>query len=742
MAYHTCIRNIAFIPYIGVLLDTNVHLSSGFWSRCKWSYTSSTASTPFIGWGLRPSTLKARQLCVQRGLRFFAVEDGFLRSFAAGQRFSTLSLVMDESGIYYDCHRPNDLESLINSDTDVLNGDGYSSADVLRARAFLVSHHLSKYNHAPDFNDSVFDRPDWRGRKRVLVIDQTAGDMSIVYGGADALRFSQMLAAARADFLEALIVVKTHPEVSSGVKRGHFSDVVEDARTCVLRDSVNPIQLLQAVDVVYVVTSTMGFEALLCGRPVVTFEVPWYAGWGCTEDRVGEFDGRGLVGSAHPTVNFSAKQQKINNLLPPASDWRTRRTRARSVDELFAAAYFRYARYLDPVTHERGTIFDVMDNLLIQKKMAKRFSGRMIAVGFRRWKAANLRPMLSAFPDKVLFVKSAEHAQKLNPTSSDCLVHWGKKVPQNLTELACASGARLLCMEDGFVRSVGLGSDLIRPHSLVLDERGIYFDPTSPSDLEHILNHDVFDESDIRRAQAVRAFIVEHNISKYNIDVLQTPDWVAQSQGKVVVFVPGQVEDDASIRFGCTTVKTNLDLLKSARAAHPDGFIVYKPHPDVMAKNRIGALALDCARQFADVIEVRTSVVSCIHACDEVHTMTSLTGFDALLRGKRVVVYGRPFYSGWGLTEDKGEAFPAGRRERALSLDELVAGALLHYPVYYDWDLKCYTTCEATLHHLLQKRSDLMSRGGLDKLRVGFVRRQLRKGVILAKAFWSEWRRQ
>ena len=122
--------------------------------------------------------------------------------------------------------------------------------------------------------------------------------------------------------------------------------------------------------------------------------------------------------------------------------------------------------------------------------------------------------------------------------------------------------------------------------------------------------------------------------------------------------------------------------------------------------------------------------------------MTSLTGFDALLRGKRVVVYGRPFYSGWGLTEDKGEAFPAGRRERALSLDELVAGALLHYPLYYDWDLKCYTSCEATLHHLLQRRSDLMSRGGLDKLRVGFVRRQLRKGVILAKAFWSEWRRQ
>ena len=739
MAYYTRIRNIASIPFIEKLLGAKVTFRTSLSDENRFFYGQSKAfDHAFIGWGLRPTTIKARQFALKNNLPFVALEDGFLRSFRSGQSVPPLSIVVDESGIYYDCHRPNDLESLINSDVDVLHGGTYCSADVVRARVFLVSNHLSKYNHAPDFDASVFDKPQWHERKRVLVIDQTAGDMSIVYGGADDARFAAMLAAARADFPDALIVVKTHPEVSGGAKRGYLTEVTEDERTCVLRDSVNPIQLLQAVDVVYVVTSTMGFEALLVGKPVVTFGVPWYAGWGCTDDRATlyqDFSNPKLT-SDNPSV------QRMQALLPAPTDWRTRRTRTRTVDELFAAAYFRYARYLNPVTHERGTIFDVMDSLVLQKNMVKRFSGRMIAVGFRRWKAANLRPMLSAFPDKVLFVKSTEHAQKLNPTSSDCLVHWGKKVPQNLTELACASGARLLCMEDGFVRSVGLGSDLIRPHSLVLDERGIYFDPTSPSDLEHILNHDVFDESDIRRAQAVRAFIVEHNISKYNIDVLQTPDWVAQSQGKVVVFVPGQVEDDASIQFGCTTVKTNLDLLKSARAAHPNGFIVYKPHPDVMAKNRIGALALDCARQFADVIEVRTSVVSCIHACDEVHTMTSLTGFDALLRGKKVVVYGRPFYSGWGLTEDKGEVFPAGRRVRALSLDELVAGALLHYPVYYDWDLKCYTTCEATLHHLLQRRSDLMSRGGLDKLRVGFVRRQLRKGVILAKAFWSEWRRQ
>src|SRR3546814_12299775 len=56
--------------------------------------------------------------------------------------------------------------------------------------------------------------------------------------------------------------------------------------------------------------------------------------------------------------------------------------------------------------------------------------------------------------------------------------------------------------------------------------------------------------------------------------------------GKTVILVPGQVEDDASIRFGCTDVRTNIALLKAARAARPDAFIVYKPHPAVGSGHR------------------------------------------------------------------------------------------------------------------------------------------------------------
>jgi len=53
--------------------------------------------------------------------------------------------------------------------------------------------------------------------------------------------------------------------------------------------------------------------------------------------------------------------------------------------------------------------------------------------------------------------------------------------------------------------------------------------------------------------------------------------------------------------------------------------------------------------------------------------MTSLSGFEALLRDKKVVTYGSPFYAGWGLTEDHAVTE---RRCRRRTLEELIYLAL------------------------------------------------------------------
>ena len=682
-------------------------------------FTSAETPAAILGWGRRPTTHKARELARRKCIPFVALEDGFLRSFSTGDRSPPLSLVLDDTGIYYDSTRPSALERLLESPEDLLaNG---AADDVARARALMAEHGLSKYNHAPPLaqvqaalGHALLRSTD---AERVLVVDQTAGDMSIALGGASAQTFADMLDAALANHPRATVYVKTHPETASGRKGGHFAALAGSGRVVLLRQAIEPLSLLRQVDHVYVVSSTLGFEALLAGKPVHCFGLPWYAGWGATVDA-----------------------QRCE-----------RRTRRRTEDELFAAAYLRYARYLNPETHERGSIFDAIDWLARQRRMAGLLGGpqadkpdaaapawlgqRLIGVGFRRWKQAQLRPLLSLQQGRVVFVADEAAAAALLPTAADALVFWGATPPPGVAALAQRSGARLVRVEDGFVRSVGLGSDLIRPLSLVLDTQGIYFDPTQPSALEALLNTAHFSACELAEAARVRAFIVEHGLTKYNHEPRGVAQW--PSAGRRVVLVPGQVEDDASIRLGCTGVNTNAGLLQSARAACPEAFIVYKPHPDVASGNRRGRLSLAEAARWADHVEPTLSVVSCIDACDELHTLTSLAGFDALLRGKRVVTHGQPFYAGWGLTDDRASGGLAwARRQRRLSLDELVAGTLLRYPIYWDWRLRGYTSCMAVLRQLVATRDALVDSGGLEQLRTGWLRRQGRK----ARTLFDAWR--
>jgi capsular polysaccharide export protein len=196
----------------------------------------------------------------------------------------------------------------------------------------------------------------------------------------------------------------------------------------------------------------------------------------------------------------------------------------------------------------------------------------------------------------------------------------------------------------------------------------------------------------------VRQALIVARLGKYNVG--QGTAVLPQPRPAQVILVPGQVEDDASIRTGSPWISTNLGLLAAVRAAHPHAYILFKPHPDVVSGNRAGEVPADEALRFADVVVPEADVIACVEVVDEVHTMTSLAGFEALLRGKRVTCYGAPFYAGWGLTHDvfAHVAVPPSsdtaigentqihpvwlRRCRKLTLDELVAATLLRYARY------------------------------------------------------------
>jgi capsular polysaccharide export protein len=362
-------------------------------------------------------------------------------------------------------------------------------------------------------------------------------------------------------------------------------------------------------------------------------------------------------------------------------------------------------------------------------------SGRYFFVGLRRWKAASLGPILSWGASPIQFVKETCKLTRVDVGEGDSVFVWGAAFSGGELDFVRERGAQILRVEDGFIRSVGLGSDFVKPLSLVVDGRGLYFDPSCPSDLEHLLNSESFSGDDLKKAAVIQEIIVRNGITKYNTEPRGRPSWL--SSGKRIVLVPGQVEDDASILLGCSSVRTNLELLRAVRKNNPEAYIVYKPHPDVRSGNRTGAVASESTAGLADHIETQWSVVSCLDACAEVHTMTSLCGFDALLRGKKVVTYGQPFYAGWGLTHDMEAGAPAfARRLRRLTMDELVAGTLLRYPLYWDWSEMKRTTCESVLESITQARSRISTDNFAAGGRVNSFHRTIRKyKLVLASLF-------
>jgi capsular polysaccharide export protein len=317
------------------------------------------------------------------------------------------------------------------------------------------------------------------------------------------------------------------------------------------------------------------------------------------------------------------------------------------------------------------------------------------AIGFSWRKRSLVRQFLS--PSQIKFVR-----QPAQVPDGACAAVWasgpfGQKARRDAHE----GRFKRLFMEDGFLRSVGLGADLVRPLSWVIDSRGIYYDASRPSDLEHLLQTAAFDAPTLQRAAALRGQLVSTGLTKYNVGA--TP-WrrPAAAAGKKVVLVPGQVETDAAIRLGATAVTTNLALLQAAREAEPGAWVVYKPHPDVVAGLRNAGVHENLAAQSCDEIVTGVPMGTLLESVNAVHVLTSLTGFEALLRGKEVVCHGLPFYAGWGLTQDR---LPLLRRTRLLGLDELVAGVLLLYPTYVSRVSREACTAEQALAELLIWRS-------------------------------------
>ncbi|TWI38186.1 capsular polysaccharide biosynthesis protein [Paracoccus sulfuroxidans] len=564
-------------------------------------------------WGASPYAHRGEAMAARTGASLVRIEDAFLRSVLPGRaggslgRRGPVGLIIDPVGLYFDADRPSRIEQLVTSPEAVALA-GQAQAAIRR----LIDADLSKYNaHLP----VPTPEPGY-----VMVIDQTRGDASLA--GAGRAEFLQMLDAAREENPGLSVLLRMHPETARGLRPGHFT--AEDLRPGeMLSDApISPWRLLAGAARVYVMSSQLGYEAILAGHRPRVFGRPFYAGWGLSDD-----------------------QQSLPRRGPAG------------IGQLFAASHMLAPVWYDPCLDRLTDLDGTMRQLEAEARAWREDHAGHTAYGMRLWK----RGFISRF------YGSGKGVRFTDTPSPAVTLAWANR----------ASEAPLAAqVEDGFIRSRGLGAALVPPLSLVADDLGIYYDPRRDSRLERLIAQPL-PAGGAERAQALIAALRAAGVTKYNLSGT-LPDL---PKGRRIL-VPGQVEDDASIRFGAGAERTNLQLLTRARQENPDAVIIYKPHPDVEAGLRPGAIPEGDLARLADVIARNVGADALMAVVDEVWTITSTLGFEALLRGLPVTTLGAPFYAGWGLSRDLGEV-PIRRKARP-GLDGLAYAALIAYPRYFD----------------------------------------------------------
>lgn len=604
----------------------------------------------FYSWGMKRSGKYLRNNIKNKKLVF--IEDGFIHSYGVKKKKIPLSICFDRNGIYYNCNIKNDLDIFVN--------EKLSETDNFRAKNIIAlwkKYSISKYNFP-----SFIEPPTY---PYILLIDQTFGDLSLEYGDANENSFKRMFEFAINNWPNHKIVIKTHPDVINYKKKGCL-DISnnEKENTVVLGDIGQINRLIEFSTAVCVVTSQVGFESLIYGKDVHVFGKPFYSGLGLTIDH-----------------NINKKKLDVHITL----------------EQLVFSALVKYQICINPRTKKKCEIEEVMQYINYSREISKFFPRKLEAINLTPWKARQInRFVYPVTGEKVKFFKKFKSKMKN-------IIVWGKNTR---TEKYISKVDNLISVEDGFIRSVGLGGELYPPLSLLFDRKGIHYDASRESDLEDLLQNSNINHTEKTRARRIIDSIIKLKISKYNLRLTKRINLPKNIINKQIIGVLGQVESDNSIIYGVpnnSIPKTNFALVEQVRKDYPDSYIIFKPHPDTEFGLRAKGKRDESISIHADLIAYKTSLEDIFNKVDKIAVFTSLGGFEALIRGISVITYGFPFYAGWGLTEDYLENHVwAKRRTRKLTIEELIFITLIKYPLYSSIKFNCLTEIENIFEEILE----------------------------------------
>lgn len=365
------------------------------------------------------------------------------------------------------------------------------------------------------------------------------------------------------------------------------------------------------------------------------------------------------------------------------SDWQQQQL-------LLATWFSQHCQGWHPELQQPCSVFQALVWLDVQFSARRRLPQKVSIYGVKRYWRGSFNAFFQGCQRQFM-------AQPKALPSAFVPVLWGNRAQ------APQGSAQILRVEDGFLRSVGLGALFTKPLSWVVDDLGLYFDATRLSRLEYFLQHHQFTQRECQQAEQLHQKLLDANVTKYNTG---QGNWLRKNNQQRVLLVVGQVENDASIEFGSPIIKSNIELIRQVRRENPQAYLLYKPHPDVVAGARASGKNESQAHQWCDQVITHIGIDQLYSQVDEVHVISSLAGFEALLRDKKVVCYGQPFYAGWGLTLDK---YPTARRTRQLTRSELIFASLIWYPLYISPVTGYYCSALQTVEHLQQWKSSRSS---------------------------------
>lgn len=312
-----------------------------------------------------------------------------------------------------------------------------------------------------------------------------------------------------------------------------------------------------------------------------------------------------------------------------------------------------------------------------------------LLVGFSNWKLFFIEKFIK---EKFLF--STKKINFINlffhilfaPTKPKKIYIWGYEIGHWALLVSKIFNIKISRVEDGYLRSFDLGKEHNQANSLVIDNESLHFDKNGKSIIHELISEEIDEKITNQHAEYFIKFCKNNFITKYSAINKKHLDTIERINNLFpaanFIGVVGQKPNDKSMIYGNPKSYSNFSIFYKALKENKDSIIIFKQHPDV-----VDNLLTDILIRLFCIFSKRTffikdkflSPIYFINRSNVIYTISSTIGLEALIHDKKTVVFGTPFYAGYGLTEDRVKIE---RKKKLITKEQLIYNYIYRYCKY------------------------------------------------------------